>query len=126
MKKIGVIALVLVLVAMTMGCSGLFGGGAKALYGTWEGEKVFSNDEISLKMVLTLKLMKSKNYELTVAYYVTESGVTYHAETEYFEGPYVYDEKLNRVDFGGGDYASVNGTTMNFYVDGEIFTLTKL
>ena len=125
MKKIGVIALVLVLVAMTMGCSGLFGG-AESFYGTWEGEKFYSYNEIPVKMVLTLKLMKSKNYELTVAYYVTESGGTYHADTDYLSGPYVYDKKLNRIDFGGGDYASVNGTTMYFCVDGEIFTLTKL
>ena len=52
MKKIGAVALVLVLVAMTMGCGFLFGG----LDGTWKGEYTESDGGITATVKVTLEL----------------------------------------------------------------------
>ena len=119
MKKIGAVALVLVLVAMTMGCSGLFGGGAKALYGTWVGE--YTTDYYEESVDVTVVFNKDETYNFTV-----ESASNNWTK----EGGYQYFEESKQVflrnSYGATEaYGEVDGKEINFHYDGYTFTLTK-
>ena len=117
MKKIGAVALVLVLVAMTMGCGFLFGG----LDGTWKGEYTESDSgfEVTVKVTLELDEPSFKmTYQFEVPEELKEYGVTSEQLTEKFEGTYTYDKKNKLItlisDDGGREYGHVDGKEMDF------------
>ena len=117
MKKIGVVALVLVLVAMTMGCGSLFGG----LDGTWKGEYTESYGSYEFSMKVTLELAEPSfkmTYQLEVPAELKEYEEIYGYLNEKFEGSYTYDKKKKLITLTSDDgvvmYGDVDGKEMNF------------
>ena len=116
MKKIGAVALVLVLVAMTMGCGFLFGG----LDGTWKGEYTESDYDVEVTVKVTLEL-DEPSFKMTYQVVVPEEWKEYYTPeqlTEKFEGTYTYDKKNKLItlisDDGERMYGHVDGKEMDF------------
>ena len=116
MKKIGAVALVLVLVAMTMGCGFLFGG----LDGTWKGEYTESDGGITATVKVTLEL-DDPIYKMTYQVVLPEEMKDYYPPeylTQKEEGTYTYDKKNKRITLTSNDgyitYGLVDGKEINF------------
>lgn len=123
MKKIGVVALVLVLVAMTMGCGVLFGG----LDGTWKGEYTESYEGMTATVKVTLEL-DDAIFKMTSQIVLPEAMKDYYP-SEYLthkeEGTYTYDKKRKLITLTANDgsclYGDVDGKEMVF----DVFVLKK-
>lgn len=119
MKKIGVVSLILVLVAMTMGCGILFGN----LNGTWKGEVTEFYEGVPLTVKCTLEL-DDPLFKMTMQTVVPEGVKEYLSPedldmlTQKYEGTYTYDKKNKLITFRDEDdsvmgYAHVDGKEMN-------------
>ena len=114
MKKIGVVALVLVLVAMTMGCGSTSGG----LNGTWKGEHTQSDALGTFTTKITLKL-DDPLFEMTEQSVSVKDGVSYEDDPKISKGTYTYDKKSKLITLTTDEhfiiYGDVDGKEMSIY-----------